>query len=83
MNHTTLGLLAALAATTLVIASLAAAPAFAKSISDSHSSKQLIDQKVKCASDAICLAKAINILCMKNSLCYIGYNAPFLMTTPH
>jgi uncharacterized membrane protein len=54
-----------------------------KSISDSHSSKQLVNQKVKCASDAICLAKAINILCMKNSLCYIGYNAPFLMTTPH
>jgi hypothetical protein len=54
-----------------------------KSISDSQSPKQLVNQKVKCASDAICLAKAINILCMKNSLCYIGYNAPFLMTTPH
>ena len=44
---------------------------------------QQIDQKMKCTSDAICLAKAINILCMKNSLCYIGYNAPFLMSTPH
>ena len=54
-----------------------------KSPSDSQSPKQLVNQKVKCASDAICLAKAINILCMKNSLCYIGYNAPFLMTTPH
>jgi hypothetical protein len=54
-----------------------------KGSADGHSSKQLINQKLKCDSDAICLAKAINILCMKNSLCYIGYNAPFLMTTPH
>ena len=45
--------------------------------------QQLVNQKIKCTSDAICLAKAINILCMKNSLCYIGYNAPFLMSTPH
>ena len=59
------------------------AEARTESPSAGHSSKQLIDLKVKCASDAICLAKAINILCMKNSLCYIGYNAPFLMTTPH
>jgi hypothetical protein len=66
-----------------LIVELQLAEARTKSISDSHSSKQLIDQKIKCASDAICLAKAINILCMKNSLCYIGYNAPFLMTTPH
>ena len=36
MNHTTLGLIAVLAAATLVIASLAAAPAFAKSIGDGN-----------------------------------------------
>lgn len=44
---------------------------------------QQVSQKMKCTSDAVCLAKAINILCMKNSLCYIGYNAPFLFSTPH
>jgi hypothetical protein len=45
--------------------------------------KQSNSQKLKCNSDAICLAKAINIVCSKNSLCYIGYNAPFLMAVPH
>jgi hypothetical protein len=45
--------------------------------------KQSNSQKIKCSSDAICLAKAINIICSKNSLCYIGYNAPFLMAVPH
>ena len=45
--------------------------------------QQHVDQKIKCSSDAVCLAKAINILCMKDSLCYIGYNAPFLFSTPH
>lgn len=44
---------------------------------------QQVNQKMNCTSDAVCLAKAINILCTKNSLCYIGYNAPFLMSTPH
>jgi hypothetical protein len=50
---------------------------------DASPQNQQVNQKMKCASDAVCLAKAINILCMKNSLCYIGYNAPFLMSTPH
>ena len=45
--------------------------------------KQVTSQNLKCSSDAVCLAKAINILCTKDSLCYIGYNAPFLMTMPH
>jgi hypothetical protein len=50
---------------------------------DASPQHQQVNQKMKCTSDAVCLAKAINILCMKNSLCYIGYNAPFLMSTPH
>jgi hypothetical protein len=36
MNHTTLGLIAILAAATLVIGTLAVAPAFAKSIGDGN-----------------------------------------------
>ena len=40
-------------------------------------------QKMKCSSDAICLAKAINVVCMQKSLCYIGYNAPFMMAMAH
>ena len=45
--------------------------------------KQANSQIQKCSSDAICLAKAINIVCTQNALCYIGYNAPFLMASPH
>ena len=46
--------------------------------------KQSNSQKIKCSSDAICLAKQINILCTENALCYIGgYDAPFLMANPH
>jgi hypothetical protein len=44
---------------------------------------QKVNQKIGCTSDAVCLAKAINIVCMEKSLCYIGYNAPFLFSTPH
>ena len=50
---------------------------------DASPQNQQVNQKMKCASDAVCLAKAINILCTEKSLCYIGYNAPFLMSTPH
>ena len=49
MNHTTLGLLAVLAAATLVITSLAAAPAFAKSIGDGNT---LTAQKNKAKASA-------------------------------
>ena len=50
MNHTTLGLIAVLAAATLVIASLAAAaPAFAKSIGDGNT---LTAQKNKAKASA-------------------------------
>ena len=45
--------------------------------------KQANSQIQKCTSDATCLAKAINIVCTQNALCYIGYNAPFLMASPH
>jgi membrane protease subunit (stomatin/prohibitin family) len=38
-----------------------------------------ISQKNKCKDNAKCL----NIVCTKNALCLIGYNAPFLMSTPH
>ena len=45
--------------------------------------KQANSQIQKCTSDATCLAKAINIVCTQKALCYIGYNAPFLMASPH
>ena len=45
--------------------------------------KQANSQIQKCSSDATCLAKAINIVCTQNALCYIGYKAPFLMASPH
>jgi hypothetical protein len=42
-------------------------------------SKESITQKNKCKDNAKCL----NIVCVKNALCLIGYNTPFLMSTPH
>ena len=65
MNHTTLGLLAVLAAATLVIASLAAAPAFAKSIGDGNTlTKQKNKAKaIASGSGTIAANVQLNTIC--------------------
>ena len=73
MNHTTLGLLAALAATTLVIASLAAAPAFAKSIGDGNTLTAQKNKGTTIASGSRTLAQNIqtNVICVNTGPCIV------------
>ena len=73
MNHTTLGLLAALAATTLVIASLAAAPAFAKSISDGNTLTKQNNKGTAIASGSHTIAQNIqtNVICVNTGPCIV------------
>ena len=54
-----------------------------KQSAEQLSIKQSNSVKIKCSSDVTCLAKAINIVCTKDALCYMGYNAPFLMALAH
>ena len=67
MNHTTLGLLAVLAAATLVIATLAAAPAFAKSIGDGNT---ITKQKNKAKAIASGFATTAANL-QQNAICVV------------
>ena len=67
MNHTTLGLLAVLAAATLVIASLAAAPAFAKSIGDGNTLTAQKNKGKAFASGSNTVAANVQL----NSICFV------------
>jgi hypothetical protein len=73
MNHTTLGLLAALAAATLVIASLAAAPAFAKSIGDGNTLTKQKNKGTAIASGSHTIAQNIqtNVICVNTGPCIV------------
>jgi hypothetical protein len=72
MNHTTLGLLAVLAAT-LVITSLAAAPAFAKSIGDGNTLTKQKNKGTTIASGSRTLAQNIqtNVICVNTGPCIV------------
>jgi hypothetical protein len=49
-----------------------------------HDTKQLIHQQTACNGREVnCHPVAINIICMKGSVCHNGYDAPLLMATPH
>jgi hypothetical protein len=67
MNHTTLGLLAVLAAATLVIASLAAAPAFAKSIGDGNTYTKQKNKAKAIASGFGTIAANVQL----NTICFV------------
>jgi hypothetical protein len=67
MNHTTLGLLAVLAAATLVITSLAAAPAFAKSIGDGNTLTKQKNKAKAIASGFGTIAANVQL----NSICFV------------
>jgi hypothetical protein len=66
MNHTTLGLIAVLAAATLVIATLAAAPAFA-SIGDGNTLTKQKNKGKASASGAFTIAANVQ----QNSICVV------------
>ena len=66
MNHTTLGLIAVLAAATLVIATLAAAPAFA-SIGDGNTLTKQKNKAKASASGAFTIAANVQ----QNSICVV------------
>jgi hypothetical protein len=78
MNHTTLGLLAVLAAATLVIASLAAAPAFAGGhykggIGDGNTLTKQKNKGTTIASGSRTLAQNIqtNVICVNTGPCIV------------
>ena len=66
MNHTTLGLFAVLAAATLAIATLGAAPAFAKSIGDGNTLTAQKNKAKAIASGFGTIAANVQL----NSICF-------------
>jgi hypothetical protein len=46
---------------------------------DKITTKQSIIQENRCKQNANCL----NIVCLKNAVCLIGYDAPLVLPTPH
>jgi hypothetical protein len=50
-----------------------------KQKADKITTKQSIIQENRCKQNANCL----NIICMKNAVCLIGYDVPLVLPTPH
>jgi type II secretory pathway pseudopilin PulG len=46
---------------------------------DKITAKQSIIQENRCKENANCL----NIICMRNAVCHIGYDSPLILPTPH
>ena len=54
-----------------------------KSDTTNHSTKQLNQQQTICKGKEVnCDPTAINIICVRGSVCHIGYDTPILMATP-
>jgi hypothetical protein len=72
MNHTTIGLLAVLAAATLVVATIAAAPAFA-SVGDGNTIlKSKNKQKVIASGNSEATGTQANVICIHAGPCIVG-----------